>query len=115
MSGNHDRGTIDAVEHGLTEIDDAGETAAVVRIDERVAAVVEDVAHMDDVGVGKDDGRVAFGMRRAHMEKIDRVAVEMNAHALVVCENRQCGRRVRRLLDHLVDDIDRVVLHQHAS
>ena len=115
MAGDDDGLRAHLVEDGLAEGDHAVDAAAAVRVDEGVAGVVEDVAEVDGVVLAEDHRRIASGVRRADVDDVDFVAVEVQAHP-VVEGNGGAGRRWVRLLQVLGDDeVEDVRLGHHLG
>ena len=83
MAGNDDGVVIDRGETGIASRNRAVDAAAGGIIDERIDPVPEDVADVNDIGLGEGDGDVAVGMRRTIMFQADRCAIELQLVLLV--------------------------------
>ena len=77
MAGNDDRLVGRRREVRVGRRDHAVDAAAGRIVDERIDAVPERVADMNDVGLGERDRDIAVGMRRAVIFQSDGRAVEL--------------------------------------
>jgi len=86
--------------------DEALERAAARQVHERVHAVEEEVAHVDDAGPAEMDDGVAVGVGGRHVEGVDVVAVDMQGHGVVEGHHRKrLRRRGRELHAHRLDEL----------